>query len=140
MLQRRLAAVCDTPEVIAARILDLDSDEFTTREKALAELEKVGAAALPALRKRLADKPSLEQRRRIELLLKKPPGAIETAGCRQALHGLEVLEAAATPQARRLLEMLAEGDSAVYIRREAKAALQRLRSRLPAIPESQPSR
>lgn len=131
MLRRRLAAVWDTPKRIAALIADLDSDEFVTREKALTELEKLGDAALPALRKCLDNKPTLEQRRRIEVLLKKQPGEIETAGCLQTLRGIEVLEAAATAKARRILETLAQGDTAVLVRREAKAALQRLRLRLP---------
>jgi WD40 repeat protein len=132
LLKCKLGAVWDTPERIAGLIRDLDADEFTTREKALAELEKLGEAALPALRKCLDNKPTLEQRRRMELLLKKQPGEIETAGCLQTLRGIEVLDAVATVEARRVLETLAEGDTAAYVRREAKAALQRLRSRLPA--------
>jgi WD40 repeat protein len=127
-LQTKLAAVWDTPERIAELIRALDAEEFTTRQNALVELEKLGEAALPALRRCLDNKPTLEQRRRIELLLNKSPGAIETAGCLQTLRGIEVLEAAATMEARHLLETLAEGKTASCVRREAKAALQRLRS------------
>jgi hypothetical protein len=50
-------------------IADLDSDTFATRDKATQELKKLAYAAGPALRKALADPPSAEARRRIELLI-----------------------------------------------------------------------
>ncbi len=48
---------------------DLDSDDFATRDRASQELKKRAHAAGPALRKALADNPSPEARRRLELLL-----------------------------------------------------------------------
>jgi hypothetical protein len=48
---------------------DLDSDSFAVRDKARQELENLGHAASPALRKALAGKPSAEVRRAIEQLL-----------------------------------------------------------------------
>ena len=48
---------------------DLDSDTFAVRDKARQELEKLGHAAGPFLRKTLAAKPSAEVNRAIEQLL-----------------------------------------------------------------------
>src|SRR5262249_24492552 len=53
---------------------DLDSDRFATREKSTQELEQIGEAAEPALRKALAAGPSNEARRRVEQLLAKLVG------------------------------------------------------------------
>ena len=45
---------------------DLDNESFTARQQAESELEKMGPAIEPALRKALEGKSSLEVRRRIE--------------------------------------------------------------------------
>jgi hypothetical protein len=50
-------------------IRDLDSDEFTVREKASKELEHLGSDALPALRQVLKEGPSAETRHRVARLL-----------------------------------------------------------------------
>src|SRR5262249_20828362 len=55
---------------LARLIADLDDDEFATRERAAAELERLGEAALPALRKALAANPSAELQLRGERLLR----------------------------------------------------------------------
>jgi hypothetical protein len=55
-------------------IADLDSDSFAVREKASRELERLGHAAAPALRRAKEDRPSPEQLRRIRELLEKLEG------------------------------------------------------------------
>ena len=56
---------------------DLGSDDFETRKRAIRELENLGRAAEPAMRKALAGKlPSLEMRRRIERILDKVDGPV----------------------------------------------------------------
>lgn len=45
------------------------------------------------------------------------------------LRAIEVLKVAATPEAKRLLEMLAAGAAEAELTREAKASLQRLAKR-----------
>jgi hypothetical protein len=55
-------------------IADLDSNLFTTRARASRELEKLGSAAAPALRKALTARPSAEVRRAIEQLLARLKG------------------------------------------------------------------
>jgi hypothetical protein len=53
---------------IARWVADLDSNQFTTREKATQELEKLGDSAQPALRKALEANPKPEARKRLERL------------------------------------------------------------------------
>jgi hypothetical protein len=53
---------------IARWIADLDSEKFATREKATHELEKLGEAAQPALRKAIEGHPNPEARKRLERL------------------------------------------------------------------------
>jgi hypothetical protein len=48
---------------------DLDSTQFSLRDSATSELEKLAELAEPTLRNTLAGKPSVEVRRRIEPLL-----------------------------------------------------------------------
>src|SRR5207245_6747121 len=48
---------------IAQLIADLDDKQFVLREKAVAQLKKLGEPAVPALRKALGSKPPLELRR-----------------------------------------------------------------------------
>ncbi len=67
--QRLKPAQAVDAESIRKLLADLDSDQFAVREKARQGLAELGELAEPALRKALADKPSLEARRRIEALL-----------------------------------------------------------------------
>jgi WD40 repeat protein len=131
------------PEVVAvdrqslARLVaDLDSDQFATREKATAALEKLGELAEPALVKALQGRPSLEARRRAERLLGRiaeQHGAVPSPERLRVLRAVELLEQAGTPGAKDLLEALAGGTPEVWLTREAKAALRRL-GRRPAPP------
>src|SRR5205085_1083644 len=105
-------------------IADLDSEEFTVRDKAATELAKLGVLAEPALKKALTAKPSLEVRRRIESLLEpfeKWPGMPL-----DAWRALAVLERIGSDDARQLLKGLSEGDPDSRLTREASAALERL--------------
>ena len=56
---------------IKAWLVDLGSDKFAVRQKAQAELEKMGELAAPQLEQVLENKPSLEVRQRVEALLQK---------------------------------------------------------------------
>jgi hypothetical protein len=61
-------------EKAAKWIADLDDDSFPTRQAATRELEKLGLAVKPLLRKTLKAGPSVEVRRRIDALLAKFKG------------------------------------------------------------------
>jgi WD40 repeat protein len=111
---------------LARWIDDLDADEFAAREKATAELTKLGAVAEGPLRRALQDRPSLEARRRLETLLEKLKGLPIPSTTVRGWRAVEVLEHLATPEARRLLEEWAEGEPEARLTREAKASLERL--------------
>lgn len=114
------------PARLSHLLADLDSDQFAVRDKAMHELEELGELAEPELRKVLAGKPSLEARRRAEQLLEKLRGPLPAGERLRSLRAVEVLERAATEQARRLLAGLAGGAPEARLTREAKGALQRL--------------
>jgi RNA polymerase sigma factor (sigma-70 family) len=106
-------------------IRNLDSDDFQTRTKATEELETIVDGAEPALRKKLAEKPSLEMRQRIQQILSKlePSASAERL---RALRGIQVLEYVGTAGAKEHLRVLAKGVSDARLTREAKATLERL--------------
>jgi WD40 repeat protein len=113
------------PQRLANLIADLDSNQFSAREKATADLAKLGDAAEPALRQLLAGQPSPEVRQRAEPLLT----SIQTntaPALLPAIRAIEVLEASASQAARRELERLAGGAPGVRLTREARAALDRI--------------
>jgi WD40 repeat protein len=116
---------------LAQLIADLDSNEFTVREKAARELEQLEELAGPALRKALADHPSAETRRRLERLVDNLDGPVTGADALRRIRAVEVLERIGTPEARRLLEALASGDPDSRLTQEAKASLERLARRAP---------
>jgi WD40 repeat protein len=120
------------PEADAERIrqwlADLDSDQFAKREEATKNLEALGDLAEPALRKALENPPSAEVRRRIEKLLATRNEQGLSGDSLKAVRAVEVLEYIATPEARELLQKLAAGAPEARLTREAKPALERLRS------------
>jgi hypothetical protein len=85
------------------------------------------AALEPLLRQALAGKPKLEVRRRLERLL----ASLEELSPHRLrlLRAVEALEYAGGSEARRLLEELAGGAPDAWLTREAKASLERLKSR-----------
>jgi RNA polymerase sigma factor (sigma-70 family) len=113
-------------EKLAALIADLDSDDFVTRTKANAELEKQGALAEAALKSALESKPSLDVQSRIQALLEKlhpwPDMPL------QSWRAVVVLERIGNDDARLVLKTLSEGDPDARLTQEAKAALERLRN------------
>jgi RNA polymerase sigma factor (sigma-70 family) len=127
-LRKRLRPVPVVDEKRLARLIaELDSDEFAARERASAELGRLGGAAAPACRKALAGSPSAEMRRRLERILKEEGRERESPspGRLRQLRALEALELAAGAEARRLLAELAEGMPGAWLTESARAALGR---------------
>jgi WD40 repeat protein len=106
-------------------VKDLDSDDFDTREKASAELEKIGEPAAPALRKVLEGTPTAELRVRVTQLLDKFAGKVASADDLRRERALEVLEQTGSAEAKALLEEIAKGAPEAVLTQEAKAALKR---------------
>jgi WD40 repeat protein len=114
-------------------LADLDSERFEVRKQAQAALEKLGDLAEPALRQTLADKPTLEMRRRVEEILKQLRRPVTQPEALRALRAVAVLEDIATPEAKEILQRLAGGAPEARLTQEAKASLKRM-SRQPAAP------
>jgi hypothetical protein len=110
-------------------IADLDDDRFAVRERATAELKKLGDRAEHGLQKALASDPSAEVRRRVENLLRalEPPSA--SPGRLRALRIVFLLEEMGTPAAEKLLGELAKGPLADRRTLDARSALERLERR-----------
>jgi RNA polymerase sigma factor (sigma-70 family) len=107
---------------LAEALAKLDRDDFTTRNRATQELEALGEAAEPALRRALADKPTVEVSRRLERLLSR----FEGAEAWRTGRAMEVLEQIGDSAARRLLHALAQGSPDARLTHDARAALDRL--------------
>jgi WD40 repeat protein len=127
LLRETLKPVTSGDEKRIARLVkDLDSDDFETREKASAELGRIGEPAAPALRKALEGTSSAEMRMRITQLLDKFSGKVASADMVRRERAMEVLEHIDAAEARTLLEELAKGAPEAALTREAKATVKRL--------------
>jgi hypothetical protein len=104
-------------------IANLDDERFAVREQATAELRKLGEVVEPELRRVLREKPSPEVRHRVEWLLEELETTLPHSDSQWAM---EVLKAWGTPEARQVLEALAQGVPEAWRTKEAKAALERL--------------
>jgi hypothetical protein len=89
----------------------------------------IGEPAVPPLEKLIAGRCSAEARRRADVLLARLTAGVVSPEQVRLMRAIEVLEMAATPTARQLLESLASGAPGVLPTREAQAALDRLRWR-----------
>jgi hypothetical protein len=117
-------------ETMRKLLADLDGDSFAQREAATKRLKELGLQAEPALRAALRAKPTLEQRRRIEMILTALQEEVQREGSRppsveelRQLRAVIVLEQIALPEARRLLEQVAQGPESARWTRQARAAL-----------------
>jgi hypothetical protein len=117
------AAALPGSDRIDRLIKDLQDTRFATRQAATAELEKLGPAAEPALRKVLESQPPLEVSRRIEAVFARWP--ILQA---QFSNGLRALALQASPDALALLAALSKGHAAAWQTSAATAACELLRT------------
>lgn len=130
LLQGRLRPASEPRNIqqITMWIADLDSNRFQVRKRANEELEKLGPPAESALRRKLAKQSSREVRQRVERLLanieqQHPPEWL------RMMRSLEVLEDIGSPEAKRILETLANGVEGFRLTREARISLDRLNRR-----------
>ncbi len=130
-LKDRLQRTAAAEERARRLITDLDDDAFDVREKASRELESLGPEAAFPLQLALQKSPSVEARFRIEKTLDKlkTPQGESKFQPRSVSLALAILEEVGTPDARRVLEVLAKGPAQSVITREARAALERLAKR-----------
>jgi RNA polymerase sigma factor (sigma-70 family) len=132
-LKRRLGKREVSREHVMRLVAGLDDRRFAVRQAAARELEKLADQAEPVLRAALAGKVPLEVRRRLEELLERLDQATSPERLR-VLRALEVLERIGTPEAREVLQGLAETVGGSRLGREARVALERLARRLSPAP------
>jgi Tol biopolymer transport system component len=124
-LANRLKPVAPPDPNHISRLIDaLDDNQFSIRQGATDELEKLGELAEPALRRSLSNNPSLEIRKRLDGLVKKLDSL--SSERLRTLRAIMVLEYIGTPMARQVLESLATGARESRLTQEAKASLGRL--------------
>lgn len=123
-IQERLKPTRAPDEKHVARLLgDLESDQFAEREKATEELQRMGEVAESALRAAIADKPAVELRKRVGLLLEKLDVAPDRL---RGLRCIEMLERLVTPEAKEVLRALSTGAPKAWLTGQAEASLRRL--------------
>jgi RNA polymerase sigma factor (sigma-70 family) len=107
------------------RLIDeLNSEDFQIREKATTALTQFGDRAYSQLRDALRKEQSLEQRSRVEGILKKGNRLTESDPERlRSLRCIEVLERVGSSDARTLLSELAKGTTGAPLTRESANAL-----------------
>jgi WD40 repeat protein len=124
----RVSAPAAVPAAKLAQLVDdLGSEDFTTRESAMKELDRVGGEAVPLLKTAVAKSSSPEVRKLAAELL----GRLDAPAVRpddlKVLRAVEALEHIGTPAARALLEKWAAGPSGHRLTTESVAAVGRLK-------------
>jgi len=129
LLEKALTPAAPPTEAQLWRLIAaLEADTFLERERATAELRRLGKAAEAALRQALADQPSLELQQRVEGLLRHLEAPQPDQEFLRGLRAVEALEQIRTAAARRVLEKFADANDPL-LAREAKASLERLSRR-----------
>ncbi len=109
-------------------IVDLESDVYAVRQKALLELEAAHDAAGPALTDALKGKLTLEGKLRVESLLGKIKSPLSNPAELQFTRALEVLERIGTEPAREVLAEIAKGVPHARRTQQAQACLDRCKA------------
>jgi WD40 repeat protein len=130
MLKERLKAIPTADAQRVEKLIgELDAEDFATREAASHELERLGPAVEPALRKASQRRPSPEAGRRLEALLGLLARPVPPAECLREIRAIQVLARIVSPEAGKRLEALAQGEPSALQTRAAQRALARLGKR-----------
>jgi RNA polymerase sigma factor (sigma-70 family) len=117
-------------KLIGQWVADLDDKKFAVREKAVSELKRAGDLAWPALRSVVDNPPSLEAQKRARQLIGNQDDPLLPVPDRlRLIRSLELLERLGTPEARELVQILADGAPEAWLTQEAKSMLPRLKAR-----------
>jgi hypothetical protein len=133
LLRDRLMAVAakdtfnDDPKRVAKLIADLDSDDFAVRDQASKALRNLGRLVVPSLQQRLGKKPSLDTKRRLEVLLDEATRGMLSPEVLRVGRALETLELMGGAGARQALEAVAKDVGVKWIRDAAEESLRRQR-------------
>ncbi len=111
-------------------LIELGSDDFEVRDRAMRELGRMGKAIERTLKAgRESPDASLDKRVRIEELLDRIVQNRAIPEYLQSLRAIEVLERIGTAEAKQVLEKVAGGLAEAEVTIQARAALARLRER-----------
>jgi hypothetical protein len=133
LLEKQLV-VADLAPRVKKLLGDLDSDSFSVRQQASAELERLGERARGQLAQALADHPTAEQRRRLENVVEKLGAPLSSPEGLRLRRAVEALERMGTPEARAVLERLTDAPADDPLSREAQRALRRLKRLQAGVP------
>jgi hypothetical protein len=126
-LQKRLRPLAKLDAAALERMLiDLESETFAVRERALNDLDRLARSAAPAVRARVDKTESLEAKRRLASFLEKHDTGPLTLDELRAVRSVEFLEHAATLAAREFLAVLSTGEPTAELTIRALAARERL--------------
>jgi WD40 repeat protein len=126
LAERVKPAALPDPARVKKLIADLDADEFDVRESARNGLEKLGELALAPAREALKGRPSAEQRRALEDVIKGAAAPSMSGERLRLVRALEALEMAHTPEAVKLLKAVAAGAPDTLPTTQARSSLTRL--------------
>jgi WD40 repeat protein len=118
------------PDRVKKLFKDLDSGNFTMREAAMSELTKYGRWMEGRYDAAMVNPPSLEYKRRIEMLKEKVNAANSASLAQERLRVRRImmmLEQVGSPEAIEALRNLADRGPEEELREEAQASLQRLK-------------
>jgi WD40 repeat protein len=104
----------------------LNNDRFAVRERAAAELDRLGKTVVGAVRARFDADSSPEVRERLAKFLEQHDRDEFTAEELRQERALELLEQIGTAEAREVLRELSKGEKTARLTRQADAALKRL--------------
>jgi WD40 repeat protein len=126
-------AVPVSESTVTQLIADLDSDNTARRGEAALQLDALGETALPAMRKLVETTPSFATHPYLQEQLgsqNRAPQAVSPGRLRE-LRAFEALELAGTPDAKKLLTLLANGHPAAKRTQLAKSILERVKTSSP---------
>ncbi len=116
----------DDPRRLEKLVAELDSDDFSVREKATEELKRLAGRAEKALRQRLKADASADLVKRIEELLTEIAKPTPSRDAYLLDRGLETLERIGTDEARAAIQELAKNASSGSAQEQIRTSLRRL--------------
>jgi hypothetical protein len=110
---------------VEALLKQVNDGRYKVRDRATAELLKLGDLLLPVLDRALAGNPASETRQRLEKLRGQLTDTVLQGERLRVVRAVEVLERIGTPEARQVLRTLADGAPGALATASAQAALKR---------------
>jgi WD40 repeat protein len=131
LLEQRFSPCAEKDtRIIKQLILNLDSDSFRVRLKALEKLKSLGREAQPSIIKHLRGKTSEEVR--VTLTKLGPSGrVVRSPDTLRKLRAIQALEQIESDRAKRFLRRIAAGEPDAFVTQEAQRAYRRLQRKGP---------